>query len=162
MDSTPPILTSSITYQWRSDELAGILAKRVLLRPRIVAGTLFWVVPAAIFYFALPSARYVSVILFLIGFSLPLRGWLAVRRAVKSNAVFSELKTVTFGPDGLRLSSPSVNSEMKWSVYTGFSEDKRNFYLHLGKSGFDSVLPKSAFNASQQEEFRKLASSKIA
>jgi hypothetical protein len=78
-------------------------------------------------------------------------------KAVDNNQIFTDPKTVEFGPTQLVVTGPNWKSEMPWTRFKGFSEDAIYFYLDLSDNGLASVLPKSAFSFEQQERFRQYA-----
>jgi hypothetical protein len=147
----------TITYQVPRDELVRVLFRRMLLSPRRIRSNALFLVAAVLFYFSYPQLRVLSYAIVVVMILLPFALRRGIARAIDQNPQFTDLKTLTFGPEGILLVGPNYKSEMAWNMFRGFSEDSSYFYLHLTDAGFDSVLPKSAFTPPQQELFRKLA-----
>jgi len=148
----------TVTYQVPRNELIRIIFRRMLVSRRRIRNTALFLVAAALFYFSYPQLRVLSYAIIGVVLLLPFALRRGIARAIDQNPQFTDLKTITFGPEGVVLVGPNYKSEMDWNMFKGFSEDASYFYLHLSDTGFDSVLPKSAFTPPQQELFRKLAS----
>ena len=125
----------------------------MLVSRRRIRSTLMFLAAAALFYFSYPQLRVLSYAILAVVILLPFALRRGIARAIDQNPQFTDPKTMTFGPEGIHLAGPNFKSEMGWSMFKGFSEDASYFYLHMSDTGFDSVLPKSAFTPSQQDLF---------
>jgi hypothetical protein len=148
----------TVTYQVPRNELVRVIFRRMLVSRRRIRNTALFLAAAVLFYFSYAQLRDWSYAIVAVVLILPFALRRSIVGAIDQNPQFTDLKTITFGPEGVHLVGPNYKSELEWSMFKGFSEDASYFYLHLSDTGFDSVLPKSAFTPPQQELFRKLAS----
>jgi hypothetical protein len=88
---------------------------------------------------------------------VPVIAYFNLARMVDSNAQYTDLKTLEFGPTRLVVTGPDWKSELPWTYFKRFSEDETYFYLHLTRNGIGSAIPKEAFSREQQERFRRYA-----
>lgn len=121
-------------------------------------------------YFGLPSGIGIYAIAGLIGIYAvvglisavvltPINLYRALAKAIDGNPEYTDQKTLEFSSSRLVFIGPNWRSELPWTTFRGFSEDELYFYLHLSDNGLASVLPKSAFTAEQQGQFRQYAKS---
>jgi hypothetical protein len=132
----------------------------MLFRARRIRTSILFLVAAVLFYFAGPSSefRYLSYAMVGVVFIIPWALYRGIVRVINQSPQYTDPKTITFSSAGVVVVGPKYKSELAWSMFKAFSEDSTYFYLHLSDTGFDSVVPKSAFSAEQQEEFRSYAS----
>jgi len=77
-------------------------------------------------------------------------------RTWKSQRCIREPVTLEVTEEGLTLSSPYFQSNLKWQIYTGFLETKNLFMVYQSERLFN-LFPKRAFNSDEQiNEFREL------
>jgi hypothetical protein len=153
----PPPGHETVIYQVPRDELVRVLFRRMVVSRRRIRTSAVFLVAAVLFHFSYPQLRVLTYAIVAWVILLPFILRRGIARAIDQNPQFTDPKTLTFGPEGVLLVGPNYKSEMEWNMFKGFSEDASYFYLHLSDTGFDSVLPKSAFTPPQQELFRKLA-----
>jgi hypothetical protein len=159
---SPPVSQQTVSYQIPRGLLVGILFRRMFFRARRLRFVGLLLLAAALFYFAGRGAEYLAYACIGFIFLSPWILYRAIARAIDQNSQFTDPKTLTFSPAGLLVVGPNYKSELDWSMFKAFSENDANFYLHLTDTGFDSVIPKSAFTPAQQEEFRQYAKTRIA
>lgn len=94
--------------------------------------------------------------------AMPIVLYRAIAKAVDNDRIWTDPKTLEFGPSQLVATGPNWKTEMPWTQFKGFSEDDTYFYLHLSDNGITSVIPKSAFSSDQQEHFRQYAQTRNA
>ena len=153
----PPLIPLTVSYQMPRDVLIRVLFRRVFFRWRRLRGILLILVAAVLFYIAGRDFRVVSYLAIALIFFLPWALYRGIVRLIDQNAQYTAPKTLAFGPAAVVVTGPNFKSELAWSMFKGFSEDADYFYLHLADTGFDSVIPKAAFTAEQQEAFRRYA-----
>lgn len=79
----------------------------------------------------------------------------------RTNPKFREEYQLTLTPESLHFRTPTIDSTLKWTMYTNFLETSRVFLLEYGKHMY-TVIPKSALdNDSKINEIRELLSSMI-
>ena len=85
----------------------------------------------------------------------------AVIRAMieyRTNPKFREEFQLTLTPEGLHFRTPTIDSRLKWTLYSDFFETSRAFILVYGKRMY-TVIPKRALNNDAQlREIRELLS----
>jgi hypothetical protein len=78
------------------------------------------------------------------------------RRYFRGDPRFRDEYNLTFTDSGIEFRSPTVNSSLAWSLYTGVIEND-NFYILVYGVHSLSIFPKRAFRDSQQDTaFRQL------
>jgi len=77
-----------------------------------------------------------------------------ISRGVDGSALFTDQRTIEFGPTGISSAGPDWKTSLPWRHFKGWSEDHRNFYLDVGASGFASIIPKRAMTDQQQQLLR--------
>jgi hypothetical protein len=88
----------------------------------------------------------------------------AVLRAMiefRTNPKFREEFELTLTPESLQFRAPSIDSTLKWTLYSSFFETGKAFILVYG-TRMSTVIPKRALgNDAQLRELRELLSSAI-
>ena len=88
----------------------------------------------------------------------------AVLRAMieyRANPKFREEFQLTLTPEGLHFRTPSIDSALKWDLYSDFFETAKAFILVYGKRMY-TVIPKRALDGDAQlRELRELLSGAI-
>jgi len=127
----------------------------MLFRRRRIRSVILWLVACALFYVAGQEFRYVFYFCVALFFIFPWASYRGIVRLVDQHPMYTNAKTVTFGPAGVVVAGPNYRSELGWSMFKHFSEDGTYFYLRQSDYTVDSVLPKAAFTPQKQEEFRR-------
>ncbi len=151
----------TITYQLPREQLVPILFRRMFFRLRRLRFVGLLLLAAVLFYISGQNSRYLAYACLVFLLLSPWILYRAISRAIDQNPQFTDPKTLTFSPSGLLLQGPTYKSELDWNYFKAFSENDDYFFLHLNNTGFDSILPKSAFTPAQQEAFRQCAKSRI-
>ncbi len=74
----------------------------------------------------------------------------------RRNPKFLETYRLTFGPDGIRFRTPTIDSVIQWAFYTRLFEDRGLCLLVYGPHMY-TVVPKRAFESeTQASAFRRL------
>lgn len=89
----------------------------------------------------------------------PINLYRALAKDIDSSPQFTDQITLEFSSSRLVFIGPNWRCELPWTTFRGFSEDELYFYLQLSDNRLASVLPKSAFTAEQQGQFRQYAKS---
>ena len=106
--------------------------------------TLIWFVVAPLEYFNLLSITP-----------------LVIRYRFKRTPKFHERNELTFSEDGFYFKTPSIDSNLKWDIYTGMVEDDDIILLMYGGSSY-SVIPKRVFKSEEDlKAFQTLVQRKI-
>ena len=157
MEAPPVPEALKISYQMPRNTLIRIWWKRMMLRPRVIAGMTI-MLAGAIFFFVIragiQSAGFVILALFIL---IPISFYRVLAKAVDGNSQFTDPKTLEFSSTRLVITGPNWKSELPWTTFRGFSEDATYFYLHLSDNGIASVIPKSAFTPELEQKFREYA-----
>ncbi len=159
-----------VYYQLTAQEIAIGLAKHRRVSNRLQVGLMlgiFGVLSLAIGS-QLPTRQaglffVCGVLLLTIAFTLPLlMPWILRRtffKLVSSNAVFTDPKTLEFDEDRLVFSSPGRRSEITWNTLIRLTQDEQYVYLHSDDIGTVTLIPKSAFNAADLNNFLRCSQS---
>ncbi len=159
--------SSTITYQVPRNVLIRIWWRRMIFRPtRLISLGFLAVMGIGCFILRQlgggdPALNFLGTILLTLVIVFPLNIYRVIAKAIDDNAQFTDRKTLEFGPTQLLSSGPNWKSELPWSRFLGFSEDKDYFYLHLSRNGIASVIPKAAFTPEQREKFSLYANAAI-
>lgn len=74
---------------------------------------------------------------------------------------FRDAYQLQFSPEVIRFKTASIDSELKWELYTNVLEDRHTYLLYYGHGAF-TVIPKRVFsNAAQREAFDALLTRSI-
>ena len=133
-----------------------------MLRPRRLLFSVIILLVGISLFFLYPDDVFVGLIFLSFLVFMPIAQYRALAKAVDNDRMLTDPKILDFGPSQLVVTGPNWKSEMAWSRFKGFSEDATYFYLHLSDNGIASVIPKSAFSAEQQQQFRAYAQSRNA
>jgi hypothetical protein len=160
----PPSLpgTQRIRYQVPRDILIRIWWRRMMLRPRRLLFSAAILLVGITLFFLCPDDVFVGAIFLLFLVFMPIAQYRVIAKAVDNDRMLTDSKTLEFSSTQLVVTGPNWKSEMPWTRFLGFSEDATYFYLHLSDNGIASVIPKSAFSAEQQQQFRAYAQSRNA
>jgi len=154
----PPVPeTLKISYQMPRNVLIRIWWKRMIFRPRVIAGMTI-ILAGATFFFVIRAGMQSAgfVLLALLIFS-PINIYRVLAKAVDGNTQFTDPKTLEFSSSRLVITGPNWKSELPWTTFRGFSEDATYFYLHLSDKALASVIPKNAFTPELEQKFREYA-----
>lgn len=142
-------------------EIASALRRRLLTSGRFMLAVAMLLLVITCFCFArrelafsLPFAATISVLTLY-------RWYYAPEMWLRMQPHLGERKVIHVSPDCLKLTTPSVKSELPWTYFLCWSETTKYFMLDLTPGGFCSILPKSAMNAEQQQAFRTWAAAKL-
>jgi len=154
----PPVPEAlKISYQMPRNVLIRIWWRRMILRPRVIAGMTI-MLAGAIFFFVIragiQSAGFVILALLIM---TPINFYRVLAKAVDGNSQYTDPKTLEFSSSRLITTGPNWKSELPWTTFRGFSEDATYFYLHLSDNGIASVIPKSPFTPELEQKFREYA-----
>jgi hypothetical protein len=87
---------------------------------------------------------------------------LVVRYMFKRSAKFHERTMLAFSEDNVRYKTPSIDSTIDWSLFTGLIEDGELFLLPYQAPRTYALVPKRAFaSEAAQAEFRELVRQKV-
>jgi hypothetical protein len=87
---------------------------------------------------------------------------LMVRYMFKRTAKFQERTTISFSDERIHYKTPSIDSTLDWSLFTGLIENDELFLLPYKAPRSYAILPKRAFATEQaQAEFRALVRRKL-
>jgi hypothetical protein len=67
---------------------------------------------------------------------------------------------LSFSPDGIVFKTPSIDSALKWEIYSELLENK-DFFFIMQKTGMYTLIPKRVFSSSQEDEFRLMATEAV-
>lgn len=82
---------------------------------------------------------------------------LMVRYMFKRSAKFHERTTLSFSEEGIHYKTPSIDSTIDWSLFTGLIEDEELFLLLYKAPRTYTIIPKRAFGSEEAKaEFREL------
>ncbi len=81
--------------------------------------------------------------------------WLSARRQFRNMPSAQDPITVHASDEGLEVHSVHANSKLAWSIYVAWGEHKSVFVV-LPQPRIYIPIPKGAFTAEQQSEFREL------
>ncbi len=88
---------------------------------------------------------------------------LTVRHVFKRSAKFQERTTLAFSEERIHYRTPSIDSTIDWSLFTGLIEDDALFLLLYNAPRRYAIVPKRAFASEEAiAEFRELARKKVA
>jgi hypothetical protein len=168
MNSSPDgVLTTSIDVKYRcnaTDYVEALRAHRKAGKSyRIVLGigTLFLVIGSLEIYVLGFAKAAPAVVLGLFCTSIPFLSFSALlRRDFYKHPNLSREYMLHADEAGLRLTSDVSEEGGKWAVYTGFRETPNLFVLYYGARTF-LMIPKRAFEATQQSTFRGLLSRNV-
>jgi hypothetical protein len=145
---------ATITYQLPRDELVRTLWRRVVSRPRFLQAMGLYSVLALVLLAAGSEFTYAGVLLLAYVLVRPLTLWRVISRGVDGSALFTDQRTVEFTAAAISSAGPDWKTSLPWRHFRGWSEDRRNFYLDVGASGFASIIPKAAMTDQQQQLLR--------
>ena len=155
-----------ITYLVSPKEILSENRKSIFRRWRWVRDALFFTVGGAMMYYG-NRASGGKMPLPVLG--LPIGGflilaflrWIAPARWLAQAPNLHEPKHMRITPERLFLETESVKSEFPWTQFLAWNESPANFMLDLTKTGYCSVIPKSAMTPEQQALFRQWATAKL-
>ncbi len=88
---------------------------------------------------------------------------LTVRYTFKRSAKFQERTTLSFSEERIHYKTPSIESTLDWSLFTGLIEDDALFLLPYKAPRTYAIIPKRAFASEEAKaEFRELVRKKVA
>jgi YcxB-like protein len=76
---------------------------------------------------------------------------------LNSSQKFKDVQSFRFSYEVIQYSTDKPVSTIRWSYYSGFLESRNAFLLIHGKKRY-TIIPKSAMDAAQLSEFRKILS----
>jgi hypothetical protein len=150
---------ATITYQLARDEVVRTLWRRVASRPRYLQSVGLYAVLGVVLLLAGTELTYAGVLLLAYALARPLILWQVISRAVDRSSLFTDQRTVEFDAAGISASGPDWKTSLPWRHFKGWSEDRVNFYLEVGASGFASIIPKRAMTAEQEQMLRSCLAS---
>jgi len=134
-------------YHWRLNKL-GTKSNSLLALTGIIIGLFSFVIN----YIAGIVISVCSVILIVI---IMLRKFLYTRAFKNSPKYVSEIK-VLFTDNNIVTENAAGKSELNWSIYNKFIENKDYFLLYLSNNSF-SIIPKRAFQKNEDlDDFRNM------
>ncbi len=151
--------SATITYQLSRDEVIRTLWRRVVSRPRYVQSIGLYAALAFVLLIAGSEYTYAGVLLLAYALVRPLTLWRVISRAVDRSSLFTDRRTVQFDAAGISATGPDWKTSLPWRHFKGWSEDRVNFYLEVGASGFGSIIPKRAMTTEQQQLLRSCLAS---
>ncbi len=87
---------------------------------------------------------------------------LVVRYVFKRSARFQERTTLSFSEECIHYKTPSIDSTLDWSLFTGLIEDDELFLLPYKAPRTYAVIPKRSFASEEAKaEFRELVRRKV-
>jgi hypothetical protein len=87
---------------------------------------------------------------------------LMVRYMFKRSAKFQERTALSFSEDRIHYKTPSIDSTIDWSLFTGVLEDDELFLLPYKAPRTYAIIPKRAFASEEAKgEFRELVRRKV-
>ncbi len=149
-----------LTFEIDPATLAAVLRRRLFAGSRflimlaLILALVVWLGFTAGVVFAM---AFGSVLLILLG----VRWWMAPGQWLRSQPHLCERRTIHVSSERLGLSTETVKSEVPWTYFLCWCETSEYFMLDLTRSGFCSVIPKSAMTRDQEETFREWAKSKL-
>ncbi len=148
----------SFTVQFAIDArtYADIIRRRLWRSGRVITSLALTLLASVLFYFAKQPLVAVVFPLAMAGV-ICFRVWCAPVRWLKTTGYLTEERNLKFTPDRLFFETASVKSEFPWTQFVGWSETRDFFTLDLTKSGYCSVIPKTAMTDDEQEQFREWA-----
>ena len=79
----------------------------------------------------------------------------------KQTSKYHEEYNLAFAKDGIKFSTPTINSKLKWDVYSELWESG-DFYFLIQAPGMYTLIPKRAFaNEGERQTFEEIATSNI-
>ena len=155
-----------ITYTVDRKQLVSENRKSIFRRWRWVREMLLFTVAGAMLYY---GERTHGGKVPILAFVLPIGGflvlaymrWRAPARWLAQVPNLNEPKHLIITPERWFIETESVKSEYPWTQFLAWNESHASFMLDLTKSGYCSVIPKSAMTPEQQALFRQWASAKL-
>jgi hypothetical protein len=115
---------------------------------------------AAICFLFGQGLQYAGILLAFFACMIPLNVYRWASMNASSNPQFTVPMSAEFTAERIVFTGPDWRSEVPWSRFNGFTEDKEYYYLHLLKIGFFAIpIPKSAFPEDSAQRFRQYANS---
>jgi len=148
-----------ITYELSRGDLARTLWRRVASRPRYLRSIGLYAALGVVLLIAGSEFTYAGVLLLAYALVRPLILWQVISRAVDQSSLLTGERTVEFDAAGISASGSDWKTSLPWRHFKGWSEDRVNFYLEVGASGFASIIPKRAMTAEQQQVIRSCLAS---
>lgn len=145
---------ATITYQLARGEVVRTLWRRVASRPRYLRSIGIYAALGVVLLIMGFEYMFAGVLLLAYALSRPLVLWQVISRAVDRSSLFTDQRTVEFDAAGISASGPDWKTSLPWRHFKGWSEDRVNFYLEVGATGFASIVPKQAMTSEQQQLFR--------
>ena len=110
-------------------------------------------------------APFLGLILLLMVISTPFKAWYRFSELIRRDPDCKGPITIDFDESGLKVTRPKWRSEMDWSFFKSFSEDKKFIFLaRWDMAPSPGVLvPKRAFASTEEmDSFRKFANEGMA
>ncbi len=98
-----------------------------MLRPRRLFLSAFIFLVSIGCLFLWPAERFLGLIFLLFLVFLPIIQYRGIAKAIDSDRIWTDPKTLEFSPSQLQFTGPNWKSEWPWTRYTGFSEDDAYF-----------------------------------
>lgn len=76
--------------------------------------------------------------------------------AFRHQPKFRDEYSLTFSPQGIHFQTANIDSDLKWSMYTGALVDAYSFILYYGSQQFTVVLRRVFRDISQRQAFEQL------
>lgn len=145
--------TVNIIFKYTQDEYVKaarvyLIASKIIRRFDIVLLAIF--IPFSIIYFFLSHYSVLSIIILMLIILVSIIGFMAYFyipvRNFRLTSKFHEEYRLTFSQDGISFKTPTIDSEIKWDVYSKAWESRDYYYLIQAPQMY-MVVPKRAFNS---------------
>jgi hypothetical protein len=146
--------SATITFQLSREEVARTLWRRIVSRPRYLQSVGLFLALGLVALAAGGDFTIAGTLLVAYAVVRPLVAWQVISRAVGASSLLTDRRTVEFGPPGITASGSDWKISLPWRHFKAWSEDDRNFYLHVTASGVATILPKGAMTDQQQQLLR--------
>lgn len=155
-------LTLSFKYtqnEYVKAERKYLLASNTVSKLSIAVLMVF--LPFSVFYLFLSSFSFLSITAFAVALIYLIFGCLVYFYMpvykFKQTSKYHEVYALTFSNNGIHFKTPSIDSELKWSVYSSLWESA-DFYYLIQTPRMYALVPKRAFKyPDDMEIFEKIA-----
>jgi YcxB-like protein len=132
--------------------------KRSMMSPQTILTIVILVLMGAFCLLYFPDYKHgLGLIPLFFAFIEPLNIYRLNAKSIDNDSTSTDSKMLEFNPALIVITGPNRKSELQWSWFNRFKEDKDYFQLiNTSANGF-LLIPKRAFSVEQLADFRKCA-----